>query len=179
MTDASRVLVALRVAASPERAFAAFTEDIAQWWQPNGLFQFTAGRNGRLSFEPGPTGRLVETYDDGDSFVIGHVREWDPPRRLVLSWRHASFAPDQETELHVRFDDVADDPDVRLTRVTVEHFGWDRIPAEHAARHGFPLATFQLRFGEWWRALLVRLEAISGSGSESDGESDGRSDDGQ
>jgi hypothetical protein len=25
------------------------------------------------------------------------------------------------------------------TRVTVEHFGWDTIPQENAARHGFPL----------------------------------------
>ena len=31
------------------------------------------------------------------------------------------------------------------TRVTVEHFGWDAIPQEHAARHGFPLDAFQQR----------------------------------
>ncbi|MCU1343739.1 MAG: Activator of Hsp90 ATPase 1 family protein, partial [Acidimicrobiia bacterium] len=50
----SRVLVAMRVRASPERAFSAFTEEIAQWWKPNGLFQFTENRNGTLAFEPGP-----------------------------------------------------------------------------------------------------------------------------
>jgi uncharacterized protein YndB with AHSA1/START domain len=153
VTDASRVLVALRVPVPAARAFAAFTEQIAEWWQPNGLFQFTDGRTGTLAFEPGPDGRLVETYPDGTSFVVGHIRAWEPPRRLVLSWRHASFAPDQETELHVRFDDV----EHAQTRVIVEHYGWDRIPPEHAARHGFPLATFQLRFAQWWQSLLRTL----------------------
>ncbi|MBL7499687.1 SRPBCC domain-containing protein [Frankia sp. CNm7] len=162
MTDGSRVLVALRVPVPAARAFTAFTDQIGQWWQPNGLFQFTDGRSGTLAFEPGVGGRLVETYADGSSFVVGEIRVWEPPRRLVLSWRHASFAADQETELHVRFDEV-DDPGgtVPRTRVTVEHFGWDGIPPAHAARHGFPLATFQLRFAEWWRTLLRRLADAS------------------
>lgn len=151
MTDGSRVLVALRVPAAPERAFAAFTDEIGTWWRPNGLFQFT-DRTGTLAFEPGPDGRLVETYDDGTSFTIGEVLAWDPPGRLVLTWRQDTFAPDQSTELHVTFTDVGAE-----TRVVVEHYGWDRIPAEHAARHGFPLATFQQRFAEWWQAQLHRL----------------------
>jgi uncharacterized protein YndB with AHSA1/START domain len=152
MTEASRVLVALRVNAAPARAFAAFTEEISLWWRPNGLFQFTGKRDGVLSFEPGPKGRLIETYDDGTVFVVGDVRVWDPPHRLVVMWRHESFAPDQVTELHVRFDEVGGQ-----TRVTVEHFGWDKIPQRHAARHGFPLPTFQLRFAEWWQLLLRNL----------------------
>jgi uncharacterized protein YndB with AHSA1/START domain len=158
VTEASRVLVALRVPVPAARAFTAFTEQIADWWQPNGLFEFTEGRTGTLAFVPGPDGRLVETYPDGSSFVVGTIRAWEPPRRLVLSWREASFAPDQETELHVRFDDVEDPTGaVAQTRVVVEHVGWDSIPPEHAARHGFPLATFQLRFAEWWQALLGAL----------------------
>jgi uncharacterized protein YndB with AHSA1/START domain len=162
VTEASRVLVALRVPVPPPRAFAAFTEQIAEWWQPNGLFQFTIGRTGTLTFEPGPDGRLVETYSDGTYFVVGHIRAWEPPRRLVLSWRQASFAPDQETELHVRFDDVEDRAGaVAQTRVVVEHFGWDRIPREHAARHGFPLATFQLRFAQWWQSLLRTFTSVA------------------
>ena len=144
------------------RAFAAFTEQIADWWQPNGLFQFTDGRTGTLAFEPGPDGRLVESYPDGTSFVVGQIRAWEPPRRLVLSWRHASFAPDQETELHVRFDDVEEPSGaVPQTRVVVEHLGWDRIPPEHAARHGFPLATFQLRFAQWWQTQLRTLTTVA------------------
>ena len=151
----SRVLVAVRVRATPERAFAAFTDEIGRWWQPNALFRITERTDGTLTFEPGPDGCLVETAPGGHRFVVGEVRTWDPPRRLVVSWREANFAPDIETELHVRFDDVGDGQ----TRVTVEHFGWDALPAEHVARHGFPLAVFQLRFAEWWRTLLDDLVA--------------------
>jgi uncharacterized protein YndB with AHSA1/START domain len=152
MTQGSRVLSAIRVNTKPARAFAAFTEEIGQWWRPNGLFQFTRGRSGVLSFEPGSSGRLIETYEDGTVFVVGEVRVWDPPRRLVLTWRQESFAPEQSTELHVRFEDAGEQ-----TRVTVEHFGWDTIPQRHAARHGFPLGTFQIRFAQWWQVLLRNL----------------------
>ncbi len=152
MTESSRVLSAIRVNAAPARAFAAFTQEIAHWWRPNGLFQFTRGKSGVLSFVPGANGRLIETYDDGTVFVIGEVRVWDPPSRLVVTWRQESFAPDQSTELHVRFERAGEQ-----TRITVEHFGWDTIPARHAARHGFPLGTFQLRFAEWWQVLLGNL----------------------
>jgi uncharacterized protein YndB with AHSA1/START domain len=152
MTDRSRVLLATRVNATPARAFAAFTGEIGQWWRPNGLFQFTRRGDGVLSFEEGANGRLIETYRDGSVFVIGNVRVWDPPRRLVVTWRQESFSPDQDTELHVRFDEVG-----KQTRITVEHFGWDTIPQTHAARHGFPLAAFQLRFAEWWKVLLEQL----------------------
>jgi uncharacterized protein YndB with AHSA1/START domain len=154
----SRVLVALRVDATPERAFAAFTREIAQWWRPNRLFQFSPGRSGVLSFEAGAAGRLVETYDDGTTFVIGEVHTWDPPHHLALSWRQASFGPDQSTELHVRFERVG-----AQTRVSVEHLGWDTIPQQHAARHGFPLAPFQLRLAEWWQAQLRNLAEVASS----------------
>lgn len=152
MNDTSRVLVAVSVAASPERAFRVFTEQVGQWWRHNGLFQFDQRRTGTMAFEPGPTGRLTETYDDGDVFEIGRVKVWDPPAKLVVSWRQASFTDDQETELHVRFDAFGE-----RTRVTVEHFGWDTIPREHAARHGFALPTFQLRFAEWWNQMLTGM----------------------
>ncbi len=154
MTQRSRVLLATRVNATPTRAFAAFTEQIGQWWKPNGLFEFTRGQSGVLSFEPGSNGRLLETYTDGSVFVIGQVKFWDPPRGLIVSWRHASFAPDQSTELHVRFEQVGPQ-----TRVTIEHFGWDTIPERHAARHSFPLALFQRRLAEWWQTLLGNLRA--------------------
>ncbi len=56
----SKVYVALRVKATPERAFQAFVEEIGAWWRPSALFE-TTPRPGVLSFEPGKGGRLIET----------------------------------------------------------------------------------------------------------------------
>ncbi|MGE3620799.1 MAG: SRPBCC domain-containing protein [Acidimicrobiia bacterium] len=150
----SRVMVALRIDAPPPRVFAAFTEEIAAWWQPHGLFAPSPTRRGTMSFEPGPDGRLVETFEDGEVLEVGRVRAWEPPGRLVFSWRPESFGPDHDTEVHVRFEAVDDQ-----TRVTVEHLGWDGVPPRHAARHGFPLLAFHQREAEWWRDQLARLGA--------------------
>lgn len=137
-----------------------FTDQIGDWWRPNTLFEFTRGRTGRLAFTSGPARRLVERYDDGTEFEIGVVRRWDAPRGLVVSWRQATFARDQDTELHVTFEPVG----AAETRIVVEHFGWDRIPQEHPARHGFPLAAFQRRHGEWWASQLTRVAALNHEG---------------
>jgi uncharacterized protein YndB with AHSA1/START domain len=149
----SRVLVALRVEAPTERTFSAFTGEIGDWWRPNGLFRFTDRAGGRLAFEPDPPERLVEIGADGVRFEIGRVTVWDPPHRLVFGWRQSEFPADRSTEVSVRFDAVE-----QGTRVTVEHFGWDAIPQEHAARHGFPLTAFQQRLAEWWQVLLRSLD---------------------
>lgn len=150
----SRVLVALRVNAPAARAFAAFTGEIAEWWQPNELFRFTDRPNGRLAFEPDPPKRLVEIGTDGERFEIGAVTLWDPPHNLVFDWRQAGFPEGQSTQVSVRFDPLDEG-----TRVTVEHFGWDGIPQGSAARHGFPLAAFQERLAEWWQAQLRAIAA--------------------
>ena len=153
----SRVLVSLRVRTSPDRAFAAFVNDVGVWWQANPLFAFTPRDPGVLAFEPGASGRLTTTLANGHVFEIGRIRAWDPPRRLVFGWRQASFAPGQDTEVEVRFEPVGDE-----TRVTVEHSGWDTVPAAHVARHGFPNALFLMRHGEWWQRLLASYKARLG-----------------
>jgi uncharacterized protein YndB with AHSA1/START domain len=156
----SKVLVSLRVKAPPERAFDAFVGGISAWWRPNPLFTFTPGDPGVLAFEPGEGGRLISTLANGKVFEIGKIRAWEPPKRLVFGWRQAAFTPDQDTEVEVRFEEVGDE-----TRVTVEHTGWDSVPAEHVARHGFPNALFLTRHGEWWRTLLASYKVKLG-GSE-------------
>lgn len=160
----SRVLVALRVKAPPERAFEAFTADIGAWWRPNPIFAFTPSDPGVLSFEPGEGGRLIETLAGGKVFEIGKVHAWDPPDRLAFGWRQASFAPDQTTRVEVRFEAVGDE-----TRVTVEHTGWDSVPAAHVARHGFPNTVFLQRHGQWWQSLLASYKQglDGGEGRES------------
>ena len=146
----SKVYVALRVKAPPERAFAAFVGEIGAWWRPNGLFQTTPRAPGVQAFEPGEGGRLTETLANGKVFEIGRITAWEPPTRLVFSWRQANFPPDLHTEVEVRFEPVGEE-----TRVSVEHRGFDRVPAGSAARHGFPDQALLMRLAEWWRKLLT------------------------
>ncbi len=154
----SRILVALRVPASPERAFEAFTAEIGAWWQASPMFAFTPRSPGVLSFEPGPAnawedGRLIETLPSGKAFEIGKVRAWEPPHRLVFGWRQATFAPDQDTQVEVTFEAVGEE-----TRVTVQHIGWDSVPSDHVAKHTFPEAIFLRRHAEWWQGLLASFK---------------------
>lgn len=148
----SKVYVALRVRASPQRAFDAFVGEIGAWWKPNGLFQTTPRAPGLLAFEPGEGGRLTETLVNGKVFEIGRITAWEPPVRLVFSWRQANFPPDLHTEVEVRFEGVGDE-----TRVSVEHRGFDQVPADSAARHGFPDQALLMRLAEWWQVLLGSL----------------------
>ena len=150
------VIVALRVRAAPLRAFDAFTSEIGRWWVPNPLFTLTSRGDGRLRFEPGEGGKLVTTLPDGEEFEVGRITVWQPGERLSLSWRQASFAPSQSTELDVRFEAVGDE-----TRITVQHSGWDTIPRNHVSRHTLDLLLFQRRQADHWRALLISLKATA------------------
>lgn len=150
----SKVYVALRVKATPERAFAVFVEEIGDWWRPSGLFQTTPRAPGRLAFEPGEGGRLTETLASGKIFEIGRIRAWEPPQRLVFSWRQASFPMDLHTEVEVRFEAVGDE-----TRVSVEHRGFHQVPGDSAARHGFPDHALLARLAEWWQAQLASVRS--------------------
>ena len=148
----SKVFVSLRVPASPLRTFEAFTQEIASWWQPGNLFQITPRGDGKLTFEPGVGGRLYTTLDSGKEFEIGRVSIWEPGQRLVFNWRQASFAPQQSTEVEVRFEGVGAE-----TRISIEHRGWDSIPQDHVARHGFPEHSTLQHVADWWRVSLGSL----------------------
>lgn len=146
----SKVYVALRVKATRERAFDAFVREIGAWWKPNGLFQTTPRAPGVLAFEAGEGGRLTETLASGKVFEIGRITVWEPPARLVFTWRQANFPPDLHTEVEVRFETVGEE-----TRVSVEHRGFDQVPADSVARHGFPDQALLMRLAEWWQVLLA------------------------
>jgi uncharacterized protein YndB with AHSA1/START domain len=103
----SKVFLALRVPADPMRAFKVFTQEIASWWQPSGLFRVSDTGDGRLAFEPGEGGRLLTTFEDGSTFEIGRISVWEPGKRLVFAWRQANFSAEQSTEVEVCFEPVA------------------------------------------------------------------------
>lgn len=149
----SSVTVALRVPASPERAFDVFTGDIGLWWRPSVTFQTTPRAPGRLAFENRE--RLVETLDGGKVFEIGRVIAWERPERLAFTWRQAAFPPDLKTEVEVLFEPVGAE-----TRVSVEHRGFDRVPQDNAARHAWPDAILLKGLMDFWRGQIASLRGL-------------------
>jgi hypothetical protein len=144
----SAVIVSLRVGADAEAAFDVFTQEIGRWWRPSALFALTPRGDGVLSFEGRE--RLIATLANGHVFEIGRVTAWVRGEQLAFTWRQATFPLGQETSVEVRFETLGAE-----TRVTVAHRGWDQIPREHVARHGFPLRATQMRLSEHWRAVLA------------------------
>ena len=143
------VIVALRVAATPARAFEVFTRDIGSWWQSHPLFELARGDDGVPRFDPaGPGGRLV-MVQVGDWHLLFWV---SAAVALVVLAGIVLLVPHVHDAHPARFDAVGAE-----TRVTVEHRGWDQIPQSHAARHGFDLMLFQRRLGEHWRGLLAAM----------------------
>jgi uncharacterized protein YndB with AHSA1/START domain len=155
VTGGSAVIVSLRVQASPQHAFDVFTQGIGAWWKPERFFQLTPRGDGALRFEPGENGRLVTDLANGKTFEIGRITEWRPGEKLAFTWRQATFAPGQLTHVTVTFEAVGEGE----TRVSVEHRGWESVPADHVAKHRVPDRVFLTRQGEHWRTLLTALKA--------------------
>lgn len=153
----SCVLVALRVKASPERAFEVFTQEIGAWWRADPLFEITPRGDGVLSFEGAAGGRLITTLPNGVVYEIGEVTEWRRGERLAFTWRPAALAEEFRTRVEVSFEPVGEE-----TRVTVRHFGWAEIPKENVVRHGFPDAITLQSAGDWWRGSLGGFGGLFG-----------------
>jgi hypothetical protein len=146
------LVVSIEVAALPQLAFDVFTSQIDTWWLRGPKHRFRAPWNGTLVFEPGPTGRLLEQYADGTTFVIGRVVQWRPGERLVLNWHLPSFTDAESTEVDVRFEATADG-----TRVSVEHRGWSGLRDDHPARHGQHGRDFEYMKASLWADNLGAL----------------------
>lgn len=151
----NQATVTVSVAVAPDEAFRIFTQEIDRWWRRGRRFRNAPGDRGIVCLEPGPAGRVFESFDTagGERVVeIGRTRVWDPPHRLVFEWRNVNFAPDERTEVEVSFK-----PAAAGTTVTVVHRGWSALRADHPARHGLAVAPFIRMMGLWWGDLLTSL----------------------
>lgn len=101
-----------------DRAFRAFTEEIGQWWPAS--FTFIEKDHQNTVLEPSVGGRLYQTGADGSEHVIGEVRAYEPPSRVLFTWGQ----PDWEgtTEVEVRFTEEGEG-----TRVDLEHRGFETV----------------------------------------------------
>src|SRR5262249_17372815 len=98
-------------------------------------------------------GRLFETWGPPDKqqmHEMGTVTVWDPPARLVFTWRGVNFRPDELTEVEVLFE-----PGNEGTRVKLTHRGWASLPTDHPVRHGTTGTEFARMIGLWWGDLMT------------------------
>ena len=151
---ADRARASVLVAAAPDEAFRIFTEEIDRWWRHGLRYRVGVGRS-VVALEPKVGGRLLESIESAAGITVietGRVRHWEPPRRLVFSWRAGNFAPDESTEVEVVFA-----PSASGTTVTVIHRGWAALRPDHPVRHGADLVGFIGAMGMWWGDLLSSL----------------------
>jgi uncharacterized protein YndB with AHSA1/START domain len=147
--------VSVRVEVPRAEAFRVFTEEIDQWWRRGLAYRVSGKGRGVLVLEPRVGGRLYESVLSKSGtklFDSGEVRVWQPPERLVFSWRAVNFAPDEETEVEVTFTAQR-----ASTLVTVVHRGWSKLRLDHPVRHGQPVEQFIREHGLWWGQLLTSL----------------------
>ncbi len=150
--DEARVSLLVKVPVAD--AFRYFTEDIDQWWRRGLRYRLGRGRS-VLHLEPKLGGRLFESFDTshGEKVVAtGTVTHWAPPFTFRLEWRAVNFAPNEKTEVEVRFD-----PSPSGTLVTVVHRGFSALRPDHPLRHGESTVAFIRMMGLWWGDLMGSL----------------------
>jgi uncharacterized protein YndB with AHSA1/START domain len=142
---------------SREAAFDLFTARFGDWW-PKDSHHLSKAPVADAFLEPRVGGRWYERAEDGSECDWGHVRELDPPARILLAWHLTpdwEYDPDpaKATEVEVLFS--AED---HGTRVTLEHRGFEV--------HGEPGTAMRDSVGGegGWRSLLELYRQAAQSG---------------
>ena len=154
-----QVRVTIAVAVPQDVAFEIFTNEIDRWWRKGPRFRQSGMSAGMIRLEAGVGGRLFESVESAGVervFVVGRVRAWEPPARLVFTWKNEVFAPEEDTEVEVTFA-----PTSRGTLVTVTHRGWTAIRPDHPARHSMPVDEFIRSLGGWWGDQMTSMRMLS------------------
>jgi uncharacterized protein YndB with AHSA1/START domain len=107
-----------------DAAFELFTARFGDWW-PKDSHHILDAPVADAVLEPREGGRWYERAEDGSECDWGHVKEIDPPERILLAWQLTpewKFDPDpgKATEVEVTFTTQEDH-----TRVTLEHRGFE------------------------------------------------------
>jgi uncharacterized protein YndB with AHSA1/START domain len=117
----------LTVNASQMHAFDVFTNGIDRWWPPGHGIGATPVK--RSIIEPRRGGRWYTVHEDGAEVVVGHMKVWDAPNRIVFSWEiNAQWKSDPSvaSEVEIRF--IAEGP--KTTRVELEHRNFEVLGQE-------------------------------------------------
>jgi Activator of Hsp90 ATPase homolog 1-like protein len=142
------------VRASAQHTFGTFVTRMGAWWpvQP-----FSAGKDRvrDVTVEQRQGGRVYETWDDGTEVDWGALVAWEPPERFVMTWTGTPAT----TEVELTFTALGP----ALTRVTVEHRGWDALTDEQLSTGcALPGGYTSGAYSQGWATILACLaETIS------------------
>jgi uncharacterized protein YndB with AHSA1/START domain len=139
---------------SVEDAFRVFTEGISTWW-PLHTHSIEAmdSNHDRVPteavLEPREGGRLYERMSTGEEGYWGTITTWEPPHRVVISWKvnPEALAP---TEIDVRFTEEGG-----ATRVDLEHRGWERL--------GEKAAEARASYADGWKTVFGAYAEVANS----------------
>jgi uncharacterized protein YndB with AHSA1/START domain len=100
-----------------------------------------------VTFEQRQGGRVYETWQDGTEADWGQVLAWEPPERFVMSWNMTSVV----TQVELTFASLGP----QLTRVAVEHRGWEQLTDEQLGRDcALPGGYLGGAYREGWARIL-------------------------
>jgi uncharacterized protein YndB with AHSA1/START domain len=145
----------VEVEIEPMQAFQLFTTGMGTWW-PLGTHSIAADTHeGRVQakdvvFEPRPGGRIFEVMSDGQEGEWGTVRTWEPPHRVIFSWK-PNLTDGPFTEIEVRFE-----PTRGGTRVRLEHRGWEHFGDQALGRRAL--------YDSGWSALFEMYRTTAKAG---------------
>ena len=119
MSEVGDVRKSVTVEATAQEAFDIFIQRPMEWWPESHVF---VSDRVAITFEPKLGGRYYERGADGTEIAWGTIVEWQPPHRVVLTWRvgpnwRPVFDDEQASFLEVDFTEVGP----TTTRVTITH----------------------------------------------------------
>jgi uncharacterized protein YndB with AHSA1/START domain len=102
-----------------------------------------------IFFDRRADGLFYETAEDGTSANWGRILEWDPPRRIVMTWRiNGRWQPidndDAASEIEVSFVPEAGGTRVELAHVKLHKHGPDAVAIHRALDGPSPGETLEL-----------------------------------
>jgi SAM-dependent methyltransferase len=100
------MLITLKLDLDSSRAFDIFVDDLS-----TGIARFG------LYLEAAPNGRVMKGAEE-----VGRVEIWQPPKRILFSWRLANWEPQKLAIIEVLFKTID-----RGTQVSVEHRGLESV----------------------------------------------------
>lgn len=114
------------VPASASAAYAAWTQQLDQWWP---IRRHSVFKDGTVAFVGD---QIIETSAAGETTAWGTVIAAEPPGNLTFTW-HPGYGPERASTVAVDFVPIGDD----RTLVRLTHTGWEAFAEPLDAREDY------------------------------------------